>query len=290
MTYAPQPLLDARAYLAQRTGLPWVSLGIVGSAGHHAAGTSYHIGWSDLETWAYSRQHPRDTKLRTEAASALDIGQWSVDGLVALTAYLVREARAGRLPDVREIIGPAADGRAYRWAAEDGWTPRQRAHGDSHETHTHLSYYRDSEHRSKVEPFRVFFEEDEMAWDEQIEHRPWVSRLWPVYEGGSSAGSTLSAALGFARLSADRGEELLARLAGIEAAVAGQDVAAAVRAELDRHRATLLAEVAEQLDGLEDRLELPDLPPDVAEQVRALLRAELDRLVLAARPAEEDPA
>ena len=69
-TYAPAPLLQARAYLQQHTGLPAVSLGIVGSDGHHRAETSYHIGWSHLRATAYSRQHARDTSRRTDAASA----------------------------------------------------------------------------------------------------------------------------------------------------------------------------------------------------------------------------
>lgn len=156
MTYAPQRLLEVRAYLMPRTGLPAVSLGIIGSSGHHATGTSYHIGWPSLKASAYSRQHPRDVKLKTDAASALDIGNFA--RLVAFTAWMVAEARAGRRPDTREIIGPAADGRAYRWAAENNWVAQRRARGDSHETHTHESYYRDSEKSDKLRYFRAFFD------------------------------------------------------------------------------------------------------------------------------------
>jgi hypothetical protein len=168
MTDAPRRLLDLRGYVQPFTGLPWVSLGIVGSAGHHATGTSYHIGWSSLKTTAYSRQHPRDVKLKTEAASAFDIG-WFAKGdksLVKLTAWMVAEARAGRRPDTREVIGPWSDGRAYRWAHENGWKAQLRDKGDSHETHTHESYYRDSENSDKIRYFRGYFEGEGLDMDE----------------------------------------------------------------------------------------------------------------------------
>lgn len=77
-------------------------------------------------------------------------------------------------------------------------------------------------------------------------------------------------------------EEVPARLAAIEAAVGGGDIAATVRAELDRHRDVLLDGL---VDDLADRLagRLTEIP---AEQVRAAVREELAALRLVAEPGQ----
>lgn len=157
MSYAPRSILDARAYLTAQTGLAAVSLGIVGDRRH---GTGYHLGEDRLRSGDYSTRTARDRAGLTDAASALDIGRH--DRLVELTGWLVAEARAGRLPDVREIIGPSADGRAYRYDHLSGWDAELRSRGDSHEGHGHVSWYRDSEHRDKTSMFRRFYEGDDM--------------------------------------------------------------------------------------------------------------------------------
>jgi len=153
MSYAPQTLLEARAYILAHTDLSPVEVGIVGDDRHTYG---YHLGKDRLPPNDYSAVHPRDKAGLTNAASALDIGNWS--GLVKLTKFLVAEAKAGRLPDVREIIGPDGSGRAYRWAVENNWSAQIRAKGDSHEWHCHISYFRDSEYRDKTAPFKKFFE------------------------------------------------------------------------------------------------------------------------------------
>lgn len=156
MSYAPQSLLDIRDYLRTHTGLTLAALGIVGDAAHNGG---YHCGRDRLVANDYSNRTARDRAGLTDAASALDIGDFS--RLRALTAFLVAEARGGRLPDVRELIGPGADGRAYRWDHLAGWSAVQRPADDSHEWHLHISYYRDSEGRSKLAPFQRFFEPQE---------------------------------------------------------------------------------------------------------------------------------
>ena len=153
MTYAPQTLLNARAYILDQTGLASGAVGIVGDSAHTYG---YHLGKDRLPSGDYSTRTSRDQAGLTNAASALDIGNFG--SLWQLTEFLVAEARNGRLPDVREIIGPLRDGRAYRWDHLDGWTAVRRSAGDSHEWHIHASYYRDSEHRDKTGPFRAFFE------------------------------------------------------------------------------------------------------------------------------------
>jgi hypothetical protein len=152
VSYAPAPLLEARTYLLARTGLAPAAVGIVGDQAH---GYGYHLGRDRLPSGDYSTRTARDIAGLSDAAAALDIGQYG--GLWRLTEHLVHEARNGRLPDVREIIGPLRDGRAYRWDHLANWTAVRRAEGDSHEGHIHLSYYRDSERRSKLAPFVAFF-------------------------------------------------------------------------------------------------------------------------------------
>jgi hypothetical protein len=173
MSYAPQTLLDAREYVLDQTGLSEGAVGIVGDKNHRYG---YHLGKDRLTSGDYSASLSRDKRGLSNGAAALDIGNFK--RLVELTAFLVAEARAGRLPDVREIIGPHKDGRAYRWDFADGEV-EQREDGDSHEWHLHLSYYRDSEGREKVSPFRRFFEgkqpakpstpsSDNSSWTEKI--------------------------------------------------------------------------------------------------------------------------
>lgn len=158
MTYAPPKLLEWRSHMQVWTGLTSVQLGIAGGPGHVLTGTSYHLGQDQLKMYKdpYSARHPRDVAGLTNAASACDTGWF--DRLVELTAWCVAQARAGRRPDTRELIGPAADGRAYRWAVETGWRAELRPDGDDHETHLHESFFRDSEHRDKVGFYRPFFE------------------------------------------------------------------------------------------------------------------------------------
>lgn len=177
MSYAPATLLQARAYVKAQTGLGDGALGIVGDSAHRYG---YHLGRDRLPASDYSRTTARDLAGLSDAASALDVGNFG--GLRALTAFMVGEARAGRLGDVRELIGPGSDGRAYRWEHLGGWAAVRRAAGDSHEWHLHISYYRDSEQRSKLPPFQRFFEGTEgddvelsdkvNLWDE-AGNKPW---------------------------------------------------------------------------------------------------------------------
>lgn len=164
MSYAPQNLLDVRDYVQTQTGLSDNDLGIVGDPAHK---TGYHLGKDRTTSRDYSRQLARDIAGLTNAASASDIGNFS--GLVALTAFLLDWARSGRANDpatgkplIRAINGPAADGRAYRWDSQDGWEPEIRPEGDSHETHVHIEWFRDTEFMPKVWLFQEFFEGDDM--------------------------------------------------------------------------------------------------------------------------------
>lgn len=160
MSYAPQNLLDVRDYVQTQTGLSDDDLGIVGDEDHE---TGYHLGKDRTTSRDYSRQLARDIAGLTNAASASDIGKFA--RLMALTAFLLDKAKSGQAKDpatgkslIRAINGPAADGRAYRWDSQDGWKPEIKAKGDSHETHVHIEWFRDTEFMPKVWLFRGFFE------------------------------------------------------------------------------------------------------------------------------------
>lgn len=150
MSYAPRKLLDLAAYLKSR-GVPIA--GIVGDSGHTYG---YHLGRDRLPANDYSRTLPRDKAGLSNAAMAIDIGN-HVD-IRNLTNYLALAGAYGKAPDIREVIGPGFDGRAYRWAAENDFNREgPRARGDSHEWHIHISYYRDSEYRDKVALFKAYY-------------------------------------------------------------------------------------------------------------------------------------
>lgn len=151
MTYAPQSLKDAQVYLKGKTSLPWVSLGIVGDENHYGG---YHQGKGNVPVGDYSRdESPRDERGLTGAASALDIGKFS--RLRDLSLWIVAQCKAGAADtkDIREVIY-SPDGRTVKRWDRLG----HRSSGDSsHLTHTHISYFRDSENRDKTGLFRRFF-------------------------------------------------------------------------------------------------------------------------------------
>lgn len=162
MTYAPQALLDLRAYLRPLTGLSDAELGIVGDSNHDGG---YHHGWDNRNTsngvtsdysWTESN---RDASHKTNAASAFDLGMFS--WLRELSVWMVDQCVAGAPDtlDIREIIY-SPDGKVVlRWDRLG-----VRTSGDSsHQTHTHFSWFRDAELASKTGPFQRFFEEYAVA-------------------------------------------------------------------------------------------------------------------------------
>lgn len=168
MTYAPQRLLDLRAYLKPWTGLSDAALGIVGDERHDGG---YHHGWDDRRivngnTADYSwSESPRDGNHRTNAASAIDIGLFG--RLRELSNWLVGqcEAQAPDTLNIRSIIY-SPDGKVVR-----RWDRlRRRDTGDSsHLTHTHVSFFRDAENVEKISPFKRFFEGNANTMDQYHE-------------------------------------------------------------------------------------------------------------------------
>ena len=164
MTFAPAPLKALGTLLVERGA---VNLGVVGDTAHVAKGFSYHLGSDDLAANASSAQLPRDKAGLSKAASAIDIGKvgGSLAGLRTMSTWLVAECLSGApdTHDIREIIF-SADGKVVsRWDGRDGAPGVVRtgpAQGDdTHLSHTHVSFFRDSESRAKISLFRRYFEE-----------------------------------------------------------------------------------------------------------------------------------
>jgi hypothetical protein len=151
MTYAPADLLAVRQYLLTSTGLSGDAVGIVGDPAHAATG-GYHEGNDDLARVGrlntdYSKRESARDRAGSNAASAIDIGDFrrGAVSLRSVTLGFVAACQRGdpRTGDVREVI-----------YTPDGSTVRRfdrlgiRSTGDSsHLTHTHISFFRDSEGR-----------------------------------------------------------------------------------------------------------------------------------------------
>lgn len=197
MTYAPASLLALRSFLAPRTGLSAVALGIVGDTAHAAKGTSYHLGADKLSPTAYSIRTARDKAGLTNAASAIDIGSFSVKGysLRNLSRWLVGQAQrdAPGTSDMREIIYSPDGKTVLRWDRERGYAsaPRQGEADNSHLTHTHVSWYRDAEKRDHVVAFRPYFDQEDIVKVYSVPGS--FSGSWPagtpVYPGPTGAAS-----------------------------------------------------------------------------------------------------
>lgn len=186
MSTSPASLLTLRSYLADRTGLSAVSLGIVGDVRHTRG---YHLGRDRIYSVAgvgdadYSIQTARDKKGLTNAASAIDIGMFP--RLRDMSVWLVERCRSGAIDcrDIREIIYSPDGVTTLRWDRERGVTSGPRT-GEArpHTDHSHFSWYRDSELRDKVGPFKAYFEGTNMLGI--VTRQPFASpAVWQTRSG-----------------------------------------------------------------------------------------------------------
>jgi hypothetical protein len=177
-TYAPQALKDLMIYWKGKGG---VNLGVVGDTAHAQRGVSYHLGKSQLLPGAYSIRTDRDKKGLTEAASAIDLGKLkdSFTELQKFSLWFANQCKAGKTGynDVREVIWWDPVGQRVL-----GWSDLSPVkfipgYGDnSHKTHTHISFYRDSENRDKIAMFKPYFEKVSTPHYEAIVTQP--TPLW----------------------------------------------------------------------------------------------------------------
>lgn len=186
MTYAPRTLSDLLVYWRAQGGVP---LGVVGNKAHTKG---YHLGRDRIYDGSgpglgdadYSVQLRRDKAGLSDAASAIDLGRLdgTLGNLREFSRWLVARAQADRWTyrDIREIIYSPDGVKVQRWSGEDNQIHTGQGNGDSsHLTHTHISFYRDSERRDKRPMFAPFFADvappDTSAPGE-------VVKSFPVYE------------------------------------------------------------------------------------------------------------
>lgn len=168
MSYAPQSLREVASLWVAHGGK---NLGIVGDDDHKAR-PSYHNGRDVITAYGrtcatdYTICHRRDVRGLSDAASAIDLGP--IDGsyrqLRRFTKWLGDRllAQAPDTADIREILGSPDGVTVLCWFSgqlfSDG-KPRTQTGcaNDSHLTHTHISYFRDSEFKDKTGPFVAYF-------------------------------------------------------------------------------------------------------------------------------------
>lgn len=169
VSYAPDSIMDARRFFMNTLRTVGVdpnpaSFGVVGDDAHANAGTGYHLGRDALRPSAYSIvESSRDKRGLTNAASAFDIGWFSfkaggkTHNLRTFSTWLVAQCKAGTADtlDIRDVIYSADGATVRRW---DRLGIRSTG-DDSHLTHTHVSYFRDSEKRDKTALFKRYFTE-----------------------------------------------------------------------------------------------------------------------------------
>jgi len=196
-TFNPDKLVELGKYWTARGGK---NLGVVGDTRHMAKGVSYHLGQDDLRADAYSRELKRDKKGLSDAASAIDLGRLAgkLPPLRVFTKWLV--ARCMDDPavrhDIREIIYTADGKTVQRYSGVDNKIHTGPDNGDlTHLTHTHISFFRDSETRDKVGLFRPFFEP---GWGSDV--APEIQALDPkavhiasvIWRSGHSFGTVIN--------------------------------------------------------------------------------------------------
>lgn len=165
MSFAPLSLRELAAYWNDQGG---TVLGIVGDAGHTHG---YHIGKDRIYDGSgpgsgandYSVKLARDKAGLTNAAAAIDLGRLdgSLANLRTFSVWLVDQATRNRTAyrDVREIIYSPDGKTVWRFDGQDGRTRTGPGQGDdTHLTHTHISWYRDSENRLKIPLIAPYFE------------------------------------------------------------------------------------------------------------------------------------
>jgi hypothetical protein len=184
MSTAPPTLRALQAFLRTQTGLHAASLGIVGDKKHRKG---YHLGRDRIFGPSgqghddYSVKTARDRSGLDDSASAIDIGNFK--RLREMSKWIVAQARsdAPDTRDIREIIYSPDGKKVLRWDRERGVNSRPRTGeaDDSHRTHTHVSWYRDSESRDKVALYERFF-------DDTVAATPGIAAQPPAH--GASGG------------------------------------------------------------------------------------------------------
>ncbi|GIF69466.1 hypothetical protein Ais01nite_75010 [Asanoa ishikariensis] len=159
MTFNPADLVEVQRDVKALIHIPFNALGILGDTDHADGGTSYHLGRNQLRDDAYSLTQSNRDKHASNAASAFDLGnEWRFEAANDTAAkkraqkaflrfnHLYVAALKAKVPgteDIREIIY-TPDGDEVKTFD----VLKIRSGGDlNHRTHTHTSFFRDSEGR-----------------------------------------------------------------------------------------------------------------------------------------------
>lgn len=187
MSLNPPTLVELGNYWVRQGG---TNLGVVGNAAHTSG---YHLGKDRIVLPDYSVSLARDKIGFSNAASAIDLGR--LDGSLAnlrkFSVWLVAELRANATlrHDFREIIYSPDGVKVQRYSAIDNAIHTGPGNGDSsHTTHTHISYLRDSEKRSKLPAFEGFFHSAPVVGDVPM---PSMSSYTPGYDAVLKATSNV---------------------------------------------------------------------------------------------------
>ena len=166
MTFAPDSALAVRHEFQKHTTLSNAALGVVGDDNHAQTASSYHLGESANRADSYTiTESPRDRAGLSEAASANDIGWFSIErggtihDLRTFSKWLVAQCAAGAADtqDIREVIYSPDGIVVKRWDR----LGKRSTGDDSHLSHTHVSWFRDSENRDRAAVIRRYFTEIE---------------------------------------------------------------------------------------------------------------------------------
>jgi hypothetical protein len=199
VTFNPADLVAVQADVRALVHIPLKALGILGDTDHVEGGDSYHLGANQLSADAsYSHtESPRD-RHPTNAASAFDIGNgWRLGPVQdaaakkrAQKAFLrfnhlyvaALKNRTRGTEDIREIIY-TPDGDEIKRLDVLGI----RSTGDDrHRTHTHTSFFRDSEGRRAGAYRTLLLELVQQAISEEddfmatVRQQDWDALIWRV--------------------------------------------------------------------------------------------------------------
>jgi hypothetical protein len=187
MSVNPPTLVELGNYWVKQGG---TNLGVVGNAAHTSG---YHLGKDRIVLPDYSVSYARDKAGFSNAASAIDLGRLngSLANLRKFSVWLVAELKSSPALryDFREIIYSPDGVKVQRYSAVDNAIHTGPGNGDSsHITHTHISYIRDSERRSKLPAFEKFFESPPVTGDVPM---PSMSSYTPGYDAVLKATSNV---------------------------------------------------------------------------------------------------
>lgn len=277
--------------LTRRTGRPRTAAGTKGD-NEHLSGSHRSQEWILNSRWATSRTYTVQSGLTVEQMrhiAGFDFvpGEWGSARnrklMAEQTGRLIAAMRAGKLDGVREVYG-TTDGRTVTgW---DNVRNRTVTADLSHLDHWHAGFDRRrlTDRRLMERVLAVALgEEDDMPLTDEDVDKVWNERIVISPTRDMQARNAHALAV---RYSSNASKGIVGVLAGQAAIMAKLDGAdegttrQVVRAELDRHRPLVVAELVEILGPVlveELRAAAADLPAQAAEAVAGIVDGAVER-------------